>query len=173
MENLFASPLLRRPRLQALSVMAAAVLMLLASASHAEMGPFTGLDGKWSGSGTVSLGNGTKERIICRATYAVSAEGNKLQQSLRCASDSYRFELTSDVTHQGGQLSGVWSEASRNISGTLFGSAKAGRFDVVVTSPTFSTNLSLTTQGDRQSVVATAPPGGQLVGASIMLARGK
>jgi hypothetical protein len=171
MENLFGSAASKRFRFQGFCI--AIAMALFASGARAETGPFTGLAGDWTGGGTISLGNGTKERIRCRAKYSVSAEGNGLQQDLRCASDSYRFDLTSDVTHQGGQVSGMWSEASRNISGTLSGSARAGQFQVVVNSPSFSANLSLTTQGDRQSVVATAPPGGQLVGASITLTRGK
>jgi hypothetical protein len=144
-----------------------------ASSAIAESGPFAGLAGDWSGSGRILLGNGTKERIRCRAHYSVSAEGVRLQQSLRCASDSYRFDLTSDVLSLGGQLSGVWNEASRNMSGMLAGSAGAGRFQVIVTSPSFSANLTLTTHGDRQSVEISAPPGGQLTGVSIALARGK
>ncbi len=171
MENLFGLTVSKRFRFQGFCI--AIAMALFASGARAETGPFTGLAGDWTGGGTISLGNGTKERIRCRAKYSVSAEGNGLQQDLRCASDSYRFDLTSDVTHQGGQVSGMWSEASRNISGTLSGSARAGQFQVVVNSPSFSANLSLTTQGDRQSVVATAPPGGQLVGASITLTRGK
>jgi hypothetical protein len=168
-QNLSGSPISKR----CLQGLCAAISIALASSAYAETGPFTGLVGNWAGGGTVSLGNGTKERIQCRARYAVSAEGNGLQQSLRCASDSYKFDLSSDVTHQGGQLSGVWNEASRNMSGQISGSAKPGQFEVVVTSQSFSANLSLATQGDRQSVVASAPPGGQLVGASITLTRAK
>ena len=174
MENLPGLQALKRAHFRGLVVtMWAGLLLLFASASYAETGPFAGLGGEWSGSGTVSLGNGTKERLLCRATYSAGAEGNDLQQVLRCASDSYRFELSSNVSNQAGQISGTWSESSRNISGLLSGSARAGQFEVVVTSPSFSANLSLTTQGDRQSVVATAPPGGQLVGASITLNRAK
>jgi hypothetical protein len=148
-------------------------LLLFAPGARAESGPFTGLAGNWSGNGTISLGNGTKERIRCRAQYSVSAEGNGLQQSLRCASDSYRFDLSSNVIALGGQLSGVWNEASRNMSGMLAGSARPGQFQVVVTSPSFSANLTLTTRGDRQSVDISAPPGGQLTGVSITLTRGR
>ena len=153
--------------------MALAAAMLLASPSYAETGPFSELSGDWSGSGAVSLGNGTKERLQCRATYSTNAEGNNLQQRLRCASDSYRFELNGDVAYQAGQVSGTWSETSRNMSGTISGRAKTGEFEVVVNSPSFSANLTLTTRADQQSIVVTAPPGGELVGASITMARGK
>jgi len=152
---------------------AVAVTTLLASAGYADSGPFAILTGEWSGGGAVTLGNGTQERIRCRATYAVGADGNHLRQELRCASDSYRFELSGDVTYQAGTLSGTWSEASRKMSGALFGSAIGGQFQVVITSVSFSANLSLTTRGDHQSIVVIAPPGGQLVGASIALTRRK
>ncbi len=149
------------------------VILLLLSSASAASGPFAGLAGTWAGGGAISLGNGTKERIRCRATYSVNADGNGLQQSLRCASDSYRFELNSNVVHQAGQLSGMWNETSRNIGGVLFGSARGDQLQVAVNSVGFSANLSLTTHGDRQSVVVTAPPGGQLTGVSITLSRAK
>jgi len=41
-----------------------AALMLSVSASHAQAGgPFAGFDGNWSGAGTVSLSNGTKQAV--------------------------------------------------------------------------------------------------------------
>jgi hypothetical protein len=173
MKHLPRSLVSKRFCLQGLCAAVSIALLWFAAGARAESGPFAGLAGHWSGSGSISLGNGTRERIRCRAQYSVSAEGSRLQQSLRCASDSYRFDLSSDVMSQGGQLSGVWSEASRNMSGLLFGSARPGHFQVVVTSPSFSANLTLTTHADRQSVEISAPPGGQLTGVSIALARGK
>ncbi len=67
----------------------------------------------------------------------------------------------------------MWNESSRNMSGTLSGTARPGQFQVLVTSPSFSANLSLVLHGDRQLVVISAPPGGQLTSVSIALARGK
>ncbi|HLL26097.1 MAG TPA: hypothetical protein VKT73_00395 [Xanthobacteraceae bacterium] len=148
-----------------------AAWVLFASASYADTGPFKGLGGEWSGGGSVSLGNGGKERINCRATYEASSDGNNLQQRLRCASDSYKFELSSNVIYVAGQVSGTWTEASRNMSGVISGRASGSQFEVIVTSPSFSANLSLTTHGNQQSIVISAPPGGQLVGASINMTR--
>jgi hypothetical protein len=173
MEYLLGLRVSNRSRFQGLCVAISITQLLFASVGHAETGPFAGLAGTWSGSGTISLGNGGRESIRCRAHYSVNVDGNGLQQSLRCASDSYRFDLRSDVTSQGGQLSGMWGESSRNMSGTLSGTARPGQFQVIVTSPSFSANLSLATHGDRQSVEISAPPGGQLTGVSIVLARGK
>jgi hypothetical protein len=140
-------------------------------ASHAQAGgAFAGMSGVWSGGGTVTLDDGSTERIRCRATYAVGAGGNGLQQTLTCASDSYKFNLSSNVTAQGSAVSGTWSEASRNINGAIEGRSSPGVVQVVATAPGFSANISLTTRGNKQSVVIRAES--QFKGASISLTRG-
>ncbi|MGB9115974.1 hypothetical protein [Bradyrhizobium sp.] len=139
------------------------------SASHAQSGPFAGMAGNWSGAGTVTLDDGSTERIRCRASYAVGAGGNGLQQTLTCASDSYKFNLTSNVMAQGSAVSGTWSETSRNLNGNLEGRSGGGNFQVVATAPGFSAHLSLTTRGNKQSVVIKAE--NQFRGASISLSR--
>jgi hypothetical protein len=129
------------------------VAAISGSASFAQSGPFAGMAGAWSGGGTLTLDDGSSERIRCRATYAVGEGGNRLNQSLTCASDSYRFNLSSNVVAQGPVLSGTWSEASRGVNGTLEGRGAAGSFQVVANAPGFTANISLTTRGNRQSVV--------------------
>ena len=130
-----------------------AALMLSVSAGHAQAGsPFAGFDGSWSGSGTVALSNGTTERIRCKADYKVNASGLGLKQNLHCASDSYKFDLSSDVTSQGGRISGNWSEASRNIFGNLQGTAGGGQIDLFVEASGFAANLNLRTNGNKQVV---------------------
>src|SRR3984885_8478250 len=129
-----------------------AALMLSVSAGHAQSGPFVGFDGTWSGNGTVSLSDGSTERIRCKADYKVNGNGLGLKQSLHCASDSYKFDLSSDVTSQGDRISGNWSEASRNVFGNLQGTAGGGQIDVFVEASGFAANLTLRTNGNRQSV---------------------
>jgi hypothetical protein len=145
------------------------VASLCGSASYAQSGPFAGMAGSWSGGGTVTLDDGSSERIRCRATYAVGAGGTGLNQSLTCASDSYRFILSSNVVAQGGALSGTWSESSRGVSGNLEGRGSNGNFQVVASAPGFTANLSLATHGNRQSVVIRAES--QFRSASITLSR--
>jgi hypothetical protein len=87
-------------------------LLLISAQGHADPGsesPFLGLSGHWSGAGTVTMANGATERIRCKAAYAVNATGKSVQQTLRCASDSYRFEISSNVISEGGSLSGSWA----------------------------------------------------------------
>jgi hypothetical protein len=137
----------------------AVVLSLLATQIYGQHGaeaasnPFAGLSGSWSGVGTVTLSGGANERIRCRATYVVGNGGNQLQQNLRCASDSFTFELRSDVNHAAGQISGMWTELTRNVGGNVSGRASSGRIQALVDGPLFAASLALTMQGDRQSVI--------------------
>src|ERR1700688_2535593 len=147
-----------------------AVLMLSVTASNAQSGPFAGFDGAWSGNGTVSLSDGSTEHIRCKADYKVNGTGLGLKQSLHCASDSYKFDLTSDVTSQGDRISGNWSEASRNIFGNLQGTAGGGQIDVFVEASGFAANLNLRTNGTKQSVQIDSK--GEIRGVTITMTKG-
>ena len=141
-----------------------------ASAAAAPVGPFAGLGGVWSGRGQIHLANGTKERVRCRATYKVGTDGRTMHQALRCASDSYKFELTSDVESQGNQISGRWSERTHSLAGKLTGHVSGGRLNVLVQGDVLNAEVTLVSQGDRQTVTISSP-GGQLSGAAISLRR--
>ncbi|KPF90369.1 hypothetical protein NML43_15750 [Rhodopseudomonas palustris] len=147
----------------------AAAMLLSASASYAE-GPFAGFEGAWSGTGTVALSDGTKERIRCRATYKVGGGGNQLTQTLRCASDSYKFDLSADVASSGDRITGNWSEASRNINGNLQGKAGGGNIEVFVEAAGFAASISLTTRGNKQSVAISSK--GDIRGVNISMTKG-
>jgi hypothetical protein len=134
-----------------------AALLFSVSAGHAQSSPFAGFSGVWSGNGKVSLSDGSSERIRCRATYAVDASGKALQQTLRCASDSYKFDLSSNVTSNGNNITGSWSETSRNIVGNLQGTAGGGQINVAVEAVGFSAHLTLRTNGNKQTVQISSP----------------
>jgi len=148
-----------------------AALLLSVSAGNAQnSGPFAGFDGAWSGTGTVSLSDGSTERIRCKADYKVNGNGMGLKQSLRCASDSYKFDLSSDVTSNGGRISGNWSEASRNIFGNLQGTAGGGQIEVFVEANGFAANLTLRTTGNKQTVQISSK--GEIRGVNITMVKG-
>ena len=123
---------------------------LAASSGHAQSGPFAGMAGNWAGGGTVTLDDGSKERIRCRATYRVS--GPNMSMILTCASDAYRFALEANVVDEGGAVSGTWSETTRNVSGGLKGRGGGGNFQVVASAPGFNADIALRTTGNKQSV---------------------
>src|SRR3954447_13638674 len=148
----------------------AAALMLSVAAADAQSGPFAGFDGSWSGNGTVSLSDGSTERIRCKADYKVNGNGLGLKQNLHCASDSYKFDLSSDVTSNGDRISGNWSERTRNIFGNLQGTAGGGQIDVFVEASGFAANLTLTTRGNRQTVSISSK--GEIKGVNITMTKG-
>src|SRR5689334_8714136 len=59
--------------------------------------PFAAMAGTWTGGGTIELTGEIKENLRCRANYNYGAAANSLALSIRCASDNYKFELTSNV----------------------------------------------------------------------------
>lgn len=152
-------------------LVAAAVLFgagLTALPAQAQSGPFAGMAGRWAGGGTVTLDDGSTERIRCRASYAVA--GPEMNLNLTCASDAYRFNLEGRVVAEaGGVVSGSWSESSRNISGTLQGRGGNGTFQVVASTAGFNASIALATRGARQSISMRADS--QFRAANIALSR--
>jgi hypothetical protein len=139
-----------------LGVAALLAASLFSAPSHAQSGPFNGLAGVWSGGGTVTLDDGSSERIRCKVTYAVGEGGRGLNQTLTCASDSYKFDLRTNVLAEGNRISGSWSEISRNISGTIEGAANAGNIQVRASAAGFNANIAVATHGNRQSISINA-----------------
>ena len=149
----------------------AAALFFAAAVQAQQSGPFTAWAGAWTGTGSLALSAGANERIRCRAKYDVEGSGSKAKLELRCASDSYKFELQSDVIYRGGQVQGDWTETTRKVSGKVEGTVNANQIDVSVQSASFSALLSLTTSGDKQSILIQAPSGSEMSQASILLNR--
>jgi hypothetical protein len=134
-------------------------------------GPFAPLAGNWSGTGAVSFsGNGSRERLRCRAAYVPADGGQSLALRLRCASDSYTFDLNANLIHIGDAITGQWLENTRNVSGSLSGRASGASIQAVASSGPFSANLTLTTHGTKQEV-SIRIQGQELTEAAITLSR--
>ena len=142
--------------LRAFLPLAAALLLaggeLAAQAPKVVSRPFESMAGTWTGTGVVTLGRGEKERIRCRVTYAVTEEANRVAQELRCASDSYKFELIADITYAGGFINGRWTERTQRTSGTISGRASAGHIEALAESSGFAAFFTMVTRGDLQTV---------------------
>ena len=151
-------------------LIATAVLLSAAFAnteSKAQSGPFAPLAGSWSGGGTVTLDDGSTERIRCRAKY--TPIGPTMEMSLTCASDAYKFNLGANLRAEGSAITGSWSEASRNISGSLEGRGSGGNYELLVSAAGFNANLAMRTSGTKQTVSLRADS--QFRGANISLSR--
>ena len=138
--------------------LAAVAALALGSPANAQSkeSPLLALGGSWSGQGSINFNDGTKERIRCRSNYTPDGAGAKLKLELRCASDSYKFDLQGNVTHNAGAVSGTWAELTHRVGGTITGSANANRVSVRVEG-TIAAMLAVTTKGNQQQISIESP----------------
>ena len=135
-----------------------AAFTIAVTPAFAQTGPFGVLAGTWSGEGTITTSNGGGERIRCRAKYTIAEGAWAFQQALTCASDSYKFEISSDVQTDGTRVTGTWSEATRGVSGKLSGRISGPNISAIVEGPGFAAGVAVNTRGRSQSV--NIKPGG-------------
>jgi hypothetical protein len=163
-----------RSALTRFSVPALAALALLAlgmpAPGDAASGPFAHFTGSWSGSGTIRPEGSNPERIRCRASF--QPLGSDLDAKLRCASDSYNFDLTGHFSaDRSNTITGRWTENSRGVGGTAAGSIRGDRIQVVVDAAGFSATLLLNMHGRRCDVTISSQAGGQPIKATIGMNR--
>jgi hypothetical protein len=147
-----------------------ALVVAAASQAKAEPGPFSALAGSWSGGGEVNMSDGSADRLRCRATYSVGGGGTSATLNLRCASDSYNFNLNGNVRSQAGNVSGTWTEETRGIGGTVSGTANGNGISLQVIGPTFAAGLALSVNGNKQAISISAPAS-EIRSASISLTK--
>ena len=75
-----------------------------------------------------------------------------MNMALTCASDAYKFDLRASVVAEGGNVSGTWSETSRNVGGNLQAAAVAAISRLSRSAAGFNANISLRTAGNKQTV---------------------
>jgi hypothetical protein len=117
--------------------------------------PFAAIAGNWTGGGIIMLTNDIKETLRCRATHAFTQASSSLSLNIKCASDNYKFELTSNVVERRGVISGKWSEASYKVSGNITGRVAGNRITAVAQGDSFTSPITLTTTNNRQTVSMT------------------
>ena len=117
--------------------------------------PFAALAGNWTGEGMIALTGDIRERLRCRASYNHAQGSNSIAISIRCASDNYKFELSSNVVERNGQLSGRWNEAAYGVSGNISGRVSGNRISAMAQGDNFTSDLSVTTTGNQQTVSMT------------------
>ena len=172
---MFIFMMLRSPRRVRAGVLAVAGLgTILAAWSVPALaaGPFRPFLGSWQGSGAITTNDGRREPIGCRATYEGGDGDQSLTQSLVCASDSFRLNIQSSASAQGGQLQGQWQETTRNVQGALTGEIASGDFEGTVSGPGFTAQISIRAGGRRQ-VVHIAPSAGDIRSVDISLSKRK
>jgi hypothetical protein len=111
---------------------------------------FKGLAGSWSGSGTVVLKNGSTERVRCRGS--ASGGGASLNQSIRCASTSYRFVFNSSLRSAGRSVQGSVTESRSGFFGAVSGSANRNGFRLRIRGQNVPATGSIVASGRNQTI---------------------
>jgi hypothetical protein len=133
-------------------------------------GPLSAFAGSFRGGGAVVGSDGHRERLSCRARGGVGGGGRSLQQNIVCASDSYKFNISSSVVADGGRLSGQWSESTRGVSGSISGRVSDGRFSGGVNGGGFTASVSLRATG-RGLSMSLVPSSGDVSRVEVSLSR--
>jgi hypothetical protein len=89
---------------------------------------------------------------------------------MTCASDSYKFELRSNISALDQRLAGTWNELTRGVGGQIVGRIVDNRLEIRAEGQTFTALLDMTTRGNRQSV-SIRSPGSEMSEVSISLTR--
>ena len=130
----------------------AAVLVILAASPGVADTPFVGLSGAWAGGGRITMTTGASEPIKCKATYTANKAGTTIDQVLRCASDTYKFNVKSKVGVDGSALLGQWTETTYNLTGTFTGTVKGDKIEGKIRGNGLLIGVALLTQGNEQKV---------------------
>lgn len=119
----------------------------------AAAGPFTGFPGEWTGTGDITMSDGSHDRIKCKASYSVGPSGQALNINVNCASDSYRVNIISNVVAQGDSFSGTWRETTRQVDGDVTGRVPApGQYQASLKGTGFGIELAATSNGRQQAI---------------------
>jgi hypothetical protein len=128
-------------------------LCMLLPAGETRADPLGELPGRWSGSGSIRMANGTTQSVKCVATYFVT--GSNVTQNLRCASPSYKIDTKASLAVRGGQVTGNWEERQYAQTGAVSGRMTSNGFNLQISGAQFTAALHLTTTACKQSLSIT------------------
>lgn len=155
-------------RLKASAAVSLGLLCVMTLATVAS--PVADLPGRWSGTGSIKLNNGSTENVKCVATYFVSDGGTQVAQNLRCASQSYRIDAKANFVVRGTQVTGNWEERQYAQTGAVSGRVTSNGFNLHINGPHFTAAMQVTSSSCKQSI-SIAPKGFDISRISIGLGK--
>jgi hypothetical protein len=142
-----------------------------ALAGAVDVSPFEPLVGRWVGEGRLGVRGNATEQVKCRVTYLRLAPGDRLKQTIRCASAGGNVEVRSLVSHAGGALTGSWQELVRNMSGSLSGAVTPRGFRIAVRGESLNANMNIILANSKQ-VIEIQFIDSSLIGLTLVLEKG-
>jgi hypothetical protein len=142
----FVRTQLRWPISRTIGRCAVVLSVVCASSAHSQS-TFTSMAGSWSGGGLVR----------CKASYVTPSNGQSLKLELRCASDAYKFELSSNIVQNGASILGDWFESTNRVGGKISGQNSGGLITARAEGDIVTALLTVKTTGSRQSFLMESP----------------
>ncbi|MFM9849962.1 MAG: hypothetical protein ACKVP3_22755 [Hyphomicrobiaceae bacterium] len=158
-----------RTKISKVAIAAGLPLGLMFAAGETRADPLGELPGRWSGSGSIRLTNGTTETVKCVATYFVTGGAN-VTQNLRCASPGYKIDTKARLAIRGGQVTGNWEERQYAQTGAVTGRMTSNGFNLQISGTQFTAALQLTSTACKQSI-SISPKGFDISRISIGLGK--
>lgn len=149
----------------------AADAMAVGSAPLEPASPLDRLVGRWVGEGRLGVKDAQSENVKCRVTYIPAGTVDQLKQTVRCASAGGSIEVQSTITHATGDISGTWSELTRNMQGDLTGQVTPRGFHVTVRGADLTANMNVVINGEKQ-IIEIQFHNSSLIGLTLVLAKG-
>lgn len=138
----------------------AVILALFVPASAG--GPFDAFKGSRAGGGSVTFVNGQTETVRC--TRRGSPSGNSLSRTMRCASTSFKVDLSCNLTASGSHVSGSCNESNYGVGISLSGSMSGSTIHAHVrTDAGSSGTLTMPASGQLSLISADAKVAKRLV----------
>ena len=107
--------------------------------------------GYWTGTGKVSMTNGSTEQVKCIVTYKVT--GQELRQNVRCAGQGFSFNGTAQLqVTQSGSVTGSWTENTYAATGDVTGKATDKGFLLSISGQTFTAVMDVATSACKQTM---------------------
>jgi hypothetical protein len=129
-----------------------------------------GLGGYWTGTGSVSLTNGKKERVKCSVVYKVTDNAKQIRQTLRCASQDYSINALAELTLKGAQVTGSWEEKTYSATGQVTGRYTGNAFLLSIQGGNFTAAMNVDLSDCKQSI-SISPQGLEVNSISLGLAK--
>jgi len=139
------------------AVTVVALVSLYSTVYSAGAETFENVAGAWTGGGTMKPSDGPRERVRCKANYAVKNAGQSVRMDVRCASDAYKMDLNANIDQRGSVLSGNWFESQYRQGGKVSGQNVDGIIEARVEGDTITALLTVQTKGNKQTFSMVSP----------------
>jgi hypothetical protein len=113
--------------------------------------PIMALAGRWAGTATLVPDSGPNQAYSCVVTYFPADNGARLTQNLRCKSEAYQFDGTTQLQIAGSKITGRWQDKVNNLDGIVNGTVKPDGFDILLSGDFFDAKMTIASTSCQQS----------------------